>query len=235
MWRAIVCVVAIPIATSAGPTNYGWLPATELAPAGKVELDGWIYERDDRGDTHERATVLGGAAVFATEHLELRLPFELTARSAVDTQTGFFLSRFGAEGRYRITARDAALAPMVRLAAMRDVTIRTMFRGELEAAVAYEHNIVHVEASGALIAELNLGGKHFELHPGVGASVRVYEKLRIGAELYAEVSLDSIATTWVALGPNVAWRLGDSWLSATFGIGIADINFAPRLNWGLTW
>jgi hypothetical protein len=232
----LVVVVLASSTAHAGPTNYGWLPATELVPASKVELGGWIYERDDRGDVHERATVLGAAPTFGiSDRFELRLPFELVQRSAIDAAPSFAFSRFGGEGRYRFTPRTAELAPVLRFALARDVGIRSLVRSELGVALGFERGSVHLEAAADWIAEVNRSSTHFELHPGVGASIRVLDALRLGGELYGEVSFDSAASTWLAIGPNLATRLGPSWLSASFGVGLRGIAFAPRLDWGLAW
>jgi hypothetical protein len=232
----VVIAVALPSAALAGPTSYGWLPATDVVNADHVELGGWIYERDDRGHLHERATVLGGAPTFGlTDSLELRFPFELVARSAVEEPPSFKLARFGGEARYRFTRRGAALAPLGRVALARDVEIRSLIRTELGLAIGFEQGIVHVEAATDLVAEINRSSMHYELHPGVGASVRVHGTWRAGAELYAEASLDSFVDSWLALGPNVSVRLGRSWFSAAFGIGLSGITFAPRINWALAW
>ena len=236
MRALVVMVVAMPSAALAGPTSYGWLPATDVVEAEHVELGGWLYERDDRGHLHERATVLGGAPTFGlTDSLELRLPFELVARSAVEEPPSFGLARFGGEARYRFTRRDSHFAPVARIALARDVEIRSLIRTELGVAVGFEQGIVHVEAATDLVAEINRSSMHYELHPGVGASVRVRGTFRAGAELYGEASLDSFADSWLALGPNVSARFGRSWFSAALGIGLSGITFAPRINWGLAW
>jgi hypothetical protein len=232
----VIAVLAASSNALAGPSNYGWLPATDVVPAHEVELGGWIYERDDRGDVHERATVLGAAPTFGvTDRFELRIPLEVMQRSAVDAAPSFSFARFAGEGRYRFTSRDADLGPVARFALVRDVGIRSVVRSELGLAVSFEQGRVHVEAAADLIAEVNRSSTHFELHPAAGASVRVLDALRLGGELYAEVSLDSVASTWLAIGPNLATRFGSSWLSATLGIGIRGIELAPRINWGLAW
>jgi len=233
---AVACALAVPSAAVAGPTPYGWLPATELTGADRVEGAGWIYERDDRGDLHERATVLGGAPTFGlTDRLELRVPFELVARSAVEELPHFGLARFGGDLRYRFTRPTAGLAPVVRIALIRDVEIRSLIRSELGVALGFSQGIVDVEAAGDFVVEVNRSSVHEELHPGLGASVRATRALRVGGELYGEVSLDELASTWLAIGPNLSARLGRSWFSSTFGIGLRGITFAPRINWGLSW
>jgi hypothetical protein len=236
MRAAVIVMIALPSAADAGPSPYGWLPATDVVEADRVEAGGWIYERDDRGDLHERATVLGGAPTFGvTDALELRIPFELVSRTAVEASPSFGLARFGGEARYRFLARNSVLAPVARVALMRDVQIRSLIRAELGAAIAYEQGIVHVEGAADVIAEINRSALHYELHPGLGASVRLSDTWRAGGELYGEVSLDSFADTWLAIGPNVSARVGRSWLAAAFGFGIRGITFAPRINWGLAW
>jgi hypothetical protein len=180
--------------------------------------------------------VLGGVPTFGlTDRLELRVPFELIARTAVDDLPITGLARFGGEARYRFTRRQASLAPVARVALVRDVTIRSLIRAELGAALSFEQGAVHVAAAMDLVAEVNRSSLHRELHPGVGASVRVRDTLRLGGELYAGASLDEMADSWVAIGPNLAARFGASWLSATFGIGVHGITFAPRINWAFGW
>ncbi|HEY5951385.1 MAG TPA: hypothetical protein VIV40_38090 [Kofleriaceae bacterium] len=236
MRALVVIALALPSAAHAGPSSYGWLPATEVVEADHVEAGGWIYERDDRGHLHERATVLGGAPTFGlTDSLELRLPFELIARSAVEDPPSFGLARFGGEARYRFTRRGAALAPLARVALARDVEIRSLIRTELGVALGFEQGIVHVEGTIDLVAEINRSSMHYELHPGIGASVRLRGPWRAGGELYSEVSLDSFVDNWLALGPNLSARFGRSWFSAALGIGLSGITFAPRINWGFGW
>ena len=38
-----------------------------------------------------------------------------------------------------------------------------------------------------------------------------------------------------AVGPNLAWSHGRTWLSAAYGIGIYHIRDAPKLNWGIAF
>jgi len=235
MKRALLFLL-LPGTALAGPMRYGWLPATEVVEEGRVEAGGWIYERDDRGDLHERATALGVAPTFGlTDAFELRIPFELVARTAVEETPSFGLARFGGELRYRVTPRTRSLAAIGRVALMRDVEIRSLIRPELGAAVGFEQGIAQVEGAIDLVLEINRSSIHKELHPGLGASVRVSDAWRLCAELYGEVSLDELADTWLALGPSASARFGRSWLSASFGFGLRGITFAPRINWGLAW
>ena len=61
------------------------------------------------------------------------------------------------------------------------------------------------------------------------------EQLRLGAEVYAELSRDSTVASWAAIGPNVAWQRGRFWLAGAFGIGVENITAAPRLDVGMVW
>jgi hypothetical protein len=131
--------------------------------------------------------------------------------------------------------RTSAFAPIARAALMRDVAIRSLIRTELGGAIGFEQGIIHAEAALDLVVEINRSSIHKEIHPGLGASVRLSDTWRAGAELYSEASLDSLAESWLALGPNVSARFGRSWLSASFCIGLHGITFAPRINWGLAW
>ena len=234
--RVVLGLLAAPALALAGPTSYGWLPSTETTEAHHAEMGAWLYERDDRGDFSERATVLGGAPAFGvTDRLELRVPFELETRTAVDDPPTTGLARFGGEARYRFTPRHARWAPVARFALVRNVTVRSLVRAELGGAVSFEQEPVHIEAALDYIIEVNRSHIHRELHPGLGASVRVRGSWRLGGELYSEVSRDESADSWIAIGPNLAARFGGSWLSATFGFGVRGITFAPRINWGFAW
>ena len=232
----VVTVLALPSMAVAGPSAMDGFRRQRWSRRITSELGSWIYERDDRGDLHERATVLGGAPTFGlTDSLELRIPFELVARSAVESPPSFGLARFGGDLRYRFTPRTSQLAPLVRAALLRDVEIRSLIRAELGIAVGFEQGTVRVEAATDFIAEVNRSSTHFELHSGIGASLLVRGAWRAGAELYAETSFDSFVDSWLALGPNVSARFGRSWFSAAFGVGLRGISLAPRINWGLSW
>ena len=232
----VVGVLATAHTAVAGPNAYAWLPSAEVLEAEHSEANLWIYERDDRGGLHERASVLGSAPAFgATDALELRFPFELVARSAVEEPPQFGFARFGGEACYRFTRRGSPITPVGRIALLRDVEIRSLIRVELGGAIAFEQGVVHVEAAADVVAEVNRSSVHSELHPGLGASVRVSDAWRFGGELYAEVSLDDFAETWIAIAPNAAARFGRSWLSAALGLGLHGIALAPRIQWGLAW
>lgn len=62
-------------------------------------------------------------------------------------------------------------------------------------------------------------------------SGRLHALIEIGG--IAELSLDDKRESWAVVGPNLAWTHGRIWLSAAFGIGIYQIDTAPRFTWGI--
>jgi hypothetical protein len=58
---------------------------------------------------------------------------------------------------------------------------------------------------------------------------------RIGAEVFAQISLDDKGASWAVAGPNMSWTHGRFWVSATYGIGVYQIKDAPRMQWGIAF
>jgi len=237
MRAVIVCAV---LAATVGPAHagrsfYAWLPATEIVPERGTEIETWIAEENDEGDTHLRETLVGAAPVFAaTEQLEVAVPFEVVRATEDGLDPLFTLRAFGVEGRYRFASAAAAIVPFLKFGLERDVTIRNLGRLKLDPALAFQRGSLHVVADAGVIFEANPGGVHLEVRPGAGASYLVSPQVRLGAELHAELSLDSAGRSWAAAGPNVAWLRGRSWLVATLGVGVYNVGMAPRIMWGLT-
>src|SRR5258705_1619211 len=160
MRAALVIVCALAAPAQAGRTLYGWLPSTDTVPSSGLELETSIYEHDDLGRYHERSTaLLWTPAMGVTDSLELALPFELAYRTADDVAPGVAFTRFGAELRYRFVPRGSSISPLLRVGLSRDVTVRTQVRSEIEAAVAFERDRIHVEADAGLVIDFNIG--HF--------------------------------------------------------------------------
>jgi len=237
MRAAIVCAVLAAGAhpAAAGRSFYAWLPATDIVPDRGTEVETWIAEQNDEGDTHLRETLVGAAPVFAaTERLEIAVPLEVVRATEDGFDPVFTLRAFGVEGRYRFATASTALAPLLRFGLERDVTIRNLGRLKLDPVLAFERGALHVAADAGLVFEANPGGVHAEVRPGAGASYLVSPQVRIGAELHAELSLDSAGRSWAAVGPNLAWLRGRSWLVAMVGFGVYNVGMAPRIMWGLT-
>lgn len=236
----------------AGRTFYGWLYGTEVMPERGVELQTWIFEENDKygSDTRE-SSIWWGPQVGITDQLELSLPIEMEWTSVEDpmtmaTRTSFTFRRFGIEARYRLAPQDPVeappLVPLVRVAVKRDVSVRDAVRLEGDVVASYESGAVHALVDVGFITDIQPNTHHSELRPGGGVSIRATGDLRIGAETYAEISLDSNMTgkppttkTWVVVGPNVAWTHGRFWLSGAFGIGLYHVKVAPRVMWGIAF
>ena len=237
MRLAVVCAVlaASSHPVAAGRSFYAWLPATEIVPERGTEVETWIAEENDEGDTHLRETFVGAAPVFAaTEQLEIAVPLEVVRATEDGFDPVFTLRAFGVEGRYRIaTAPGSAFSPLLRFGLERDVIIRNLGRLKLEPVLAFERGKLHLAGDAGIIFEANPGGVHFEVRPGAGASYLVSPQVRVGAELHAELSLDSAGRSWAAVGPNLAWLRGRSWLVAMLGFGVYNVGMAPRIMWGL--
>ncbi len=60
-------------------------------------------------------------------------------------------------------------------------------------------------------------------------------ELRLGGEIYSELSLDTQSDSWAAIGPNLSWTHGRFWLSGAFGIGLYHVQTAPRVMWGIAF
>jgi hypothetical protein len=236
MRRATLALLLLASPAYAGRTLYGWLPETDTVRQGGLEVGTAIYEHDDLGPFHERsAALLWTPAIGLTECLELAIPVELESRTADDVAPGFAFTRYGAELRYRFLPRSSALRPLARFALSRDVTIKTQVRLESELAASYDDGPWQVELDAGLVVDVNIGRLHKELRPGAGANVRVTEELRLGAEIHAELALDSTTTSWAVVGPDVAWMRGRFWLSGVVGVGVRQITAAPRMNLGMVW
>lgn len=230
----VILLVAVP--ARAGRTSYGWLPETDTVAASAFELGTSIYERDDLGPSHERASaLLLTQAVGLTPNLELAIPVELVTRTADDAAPGSGIARYGAELRWRFLRRVPELRPLARFALYRDVAIQTQVRALVEPAVSYEWGRLQVEGAAGLVMDVNFAHAHTELRPGAGANLRVKGELRVGVEIYAQLSSDATATTWLVGGPGLAWARGTFWLSAVAGVGIVGLTAAPRLNLGYSW
>jgi len=231
---AIVCLVAAP--ASAGERLYGWLPATSNALTGDLVLEMSLYEHDDLGHLHERSTAFVLAPTIGlADHVELAIPIELAYRTADDIAPSTAFTHYGAELRYRVLERTSAIVPMFRFGLARDGIVRTQVRGDLGGAVGYTIDRVQLEAAVDVVLDFNIGHTHRELHPGLGASVRVGDALRLGGEFYAELSGDAVADSWAVIGPNLAWAHSRYWLAGALDFGIHAISAAPRLNLGMQW
>jgi hypothetical protein len=237
---ALLVACLWPRTADAGRTFYGWLYGTEVMPERGVELQTWISEQNDKYINHVKETsIWWGPLIGVTDQLELALPIELDWAVADMQAPSFTFKRFGIEARYRLVPQDPVdappLAPLVRVAVKRDVTVRDNVRVEADVVASYEVGAVHALVDVGFVADIQPGVRHTELRPSAGISVRVDGELRLGAEVYSELSLDNSRESWVVVGPNLAWTHGRFWLSGAFGIGVYHIGLAPRVMWGIAF
>jgi hypothetical protein len=236
----VVVACCLPPPAWAGRSFYGWLYGTEVLPERGVELQTWILEANDRYGGHTKDTGLWwGPLIGVTDQLELALPIELEWTATEDDKRSFTLRRYGIEARYRLVSADPAdapaLVPLVRIAVKRDVVVRDDLRLEGDLVSSYDVGPVQALVDLGFISDITPRDHHSELRPGAGISVRVADGLRLGAETYSEISLDSRSDSWAMAGPDIAWTRGRFWLSGAFGIGLYHVRVAPRVMWGIAF
>jgi hypothetical protein len=240
----VLFACVLPRTAHAGRTFYGWLYGTEVVPERGVELQTWIQDENDKYSSRNKETWLAwGPLVGITDELELGLPVELEWSDVPVTgdmagrRTSFTFKRFGVEVRYRLAPPDPveapALVPLVRLAVKRDVTARSNVRLEGDAVLSYQVGGLQVVADIGFTGDLASSASHLELHPGVGVSALATGGLRVGAEIYSELSLDTRSESWAMVGPDLSWTHGRFWVSGAFGIGLYRVQVAPRVIWGI--
>lgn len=231
---------ALTGSAQAGRSQYAWLYGAEVLPEKSVEVQQWVYERNGLvdGTTHDTA-LWWGVLVGITDQLELVIPVELLYRKLDGMAGDFTVEKYGAELRYRFTKLDSekpdGIAPLFRIAAKRDVNARNTTIAEADLVVAYQAGRFHGQVDLGAIARINAEQAEVEFHPGAGISIEVKKDLRFGLEGIAIMNLDRDLNKrdWAAVGPNMSWTAGRFWLSASFLIGVHQINTAPRFIWGV--
>jgi hypothetical protein len=236
--------VCIPRIAEAGRSQYGWLYGSEVMPERGAEVQTWVAEENGRADGALKETSMWwGALVGVTDQLELAFPVEFLWARVNSNPATFTVERFGIEARYRLVSQDPEeapdFAPLVRLAVKRDVGIRDTIRAEADVVASYQSGPFHALVDLGAVGDISTGDNtnHFEFRPGAGVSIKVTNELRLGAEVYSELSLDTAnkARSWAATGPNIAWTHGRFWLSAAYLIGVYQIDNAPRVVWGIAF
>jgi len=236
----LVVACLLPRTAHAGRSFYGWLYGTEVLPERGVELQTWIIEQNEKyGAQDKESSLWWGPLIGVTDQLELALPIEMEWAITDDNATSFTFRRFGIEARYRLVSVDPAdappLVPLIRVAAKRDVSARDAVRAEADAVLSFEAGRLHALVDVGFVSDIRPHSRHSELRPGGGLSLRVAGELRLGAEVYSEISFDSLGESWAAAGPNLAWTHGRFWLSGAFGIGVYHVKVSPRVMWGIAF
>ena len=242
----LLATCALPRTAHAGRSFFGWLYGTEVLPERGVELQTWIWDENDKyGRRNRESWLLWGVAVGVTDQLEISLPIELawiaTASNtdpSVDMVSSTF-KRFGIEARYRLASPDPveapALVPLVRIAVKRDVTNREDVRLEGDLVASYTAGRVQASVDVGVVGDVTSTTQHFEARPGGGLSIAATSELRVGAEIYSELSLDQGSESWASVGPDLSWSHGRFWLSGAFGIGVYHVSVASRVMWGIAF
>ncbi|HEY3804106.1 MAG TPA: hypothetical protein VGL61_15930 [Kofleriaceae bacterium] len=240
----VAAVIAAPGTASAGRTFYGWLYGTEVMPERGAEIQTIVAEQNGQltPASQDETDWWLEPAIGINDQLELLLPFEISWTAAYDESPRTSLNNFGAELRYRLVTSDLenkpAFVPLVRVAVKRIVVdVHGQYQPEVDLVSSYDVGRVQMLVDLGGVADVG-GGQpfHAEFHPGAGVSVLSVGDVRFGAEAFAEISLDNNGDgSWAAVGPNIAWSHGRSWLSAAYGIGIYHIRDAPKLNWGIAF
>ncbi|MGE0398171.1 MAG: hypothetical protein AB7T06_15825 [Kofleriaceae bacterium] len=242
---AISGVVALglfaPGTAEAGRTFYGWLYGTEVMPERGVEITNIIDEENGRGGAADiHWTTWGFAAeVGVTDQLTLAFPMDFVWGDSAMTEPTFSFSQFGIEGRYRLVSSDPVeappFAPLIRVGVMRSVLARDVLIAEadLVASTTTESGSVHALVDVGYVGTFLGDTTRHEIRPGAGVSFKVAGDFRLGAEVFASIDPDVSENRWVVVGPNAAWTQGRMWVSASFGIGVYQIDTAPRAVWGI--
>jgi hypothetical protein len=228
-----LAVVGVPTSANAGRTFYGWLYGHEVLPEKGVELQQWVYERNAITNAagvelHDTA-MWWGVLVGITDKLELVLPIEMLHREVAMAGSTFNVDKFGAELRYRLTKMDLehpdGIAPVFRIAAKKDVLDRGTTIAEADVILAYQSGRFHGQVDVGAVARINKDEAKFELRPGLGISIETKKGLRFGAEGFLQYFVDSDLkkSNWAGVGPNMIWTTGRFWVTASFLIGVYQI------------
>ncbi|HEU0033462.1 MAG TPA: hypothetical protein VFQ53_22680 [Kofleriaceae bacterium] len=237
-----MAIVGTSTTADAGRSQYGWLYGTEVIPERGAEIQTWVAEKNGRTDDDLKETSLWwGALVGVTDQLELAFPVEFVwlRPDGVSPRppATFSLEKFGVEARYRFVSQDPEdappFAPLLRVGVKRDISVRDAVRAEADLVMSYEAGRFHGLVDLGAIADIGKDETHVELRPGAGVSIKVTDELRVGGEVYSEISMDDEYESWAAVGPNLAWTHGRFWLSASYLVGVYQIDNAPRIVWGV--
>lgn len=234
--------MAAPATAHAGRSFFGWLYPTEVMPERQVELQTWVSEENKTEEAGDRSRSIWGIGplIGITDQLELVLPLEVWwSRVPATGVERTSLNNYGVEARYRFVTQDPeeapAFAPLVRVAVRRNVLDRETVRPELNLVGSYESGAVFAAVDLGVAADISRDASHIELRPGAGVSINVAGDFRLGAEAFAQISVDDDGASWAVVGPNLAWTHGRFWVSATYGIGIYQVKNAPRMQWGIAF
>ena len=228
-----VVLAASATPAQAGRSHFGWMYGTDVIPERGVEIESWILEENQKGDSTSGETAFWwGPVVALTAHLELAISME-----AAEEEGSPHFTRWGADLRYRPQSPDAVdagpFATKFRIGAKRLILDRAGIRGEADAIASYTAGRVLASIDAGAVFQHTPAEDEVELRPAAGVSVRAVDDLRFGVELYSELIVKGEGTSWLVVGPTVSLTHGRFWGAATLGIGLLGIRDAPRLSFGV--
>jgi hypothetical protein len=241
----LLALLVAPTTAHAGRTFYGWLTDTDVMHERAVEVQNWVDEENHNETANNLSITTWGVSTFIgiTDQLELNLPLEVLWFGRPGGPAGTAFVNFGGELRYRIVTTDPeerpAFAPLVRVGARRLIINRDAVEMNAGFSGSFESGIVHVLGDVNFIGTVD-DDSAFAIRAGAGVSIEVYDEVRVGAEVFSNISLEEpqmpdAPKNWVVAGPNASWTHGRFWLSASYGVGIMNIGTAPRLVWGVAF
>src|SRR4051812_14227604 len=214
----VVAMVMIPPgAAHAGRSRFGWLYDTDTLAVREAETEMWVQEQDHRGGD-EQPLVWWGPIIGLPNRLEFVLPIELPSTQENGTSIPR-LERYGAEVRWRLNNPDPVEAGpfgfLLRFAVKRPVADRNHVRFEIDPVATLDLGSARLDLDPGVIIEASTT-EHTAVaaHPALGISVKTVVDLSLGAEFFSEVHFDkSEEVNWAAIGPNLAFVHGRSWIS----------------------
>lgn len=226
-------VLAYAAPAHAGRSHFAWMYGTDIVPERGVEIENWIGEENQKGDSHSGETFFWWGPVMAlTQHLEFAISAEANEEDGSPNFT-----RWGADVRYRLQSPDAVdagpFALKLRAGAKRLILDRAGVRGETDIIASYTAGRVFAQIDAGAIFERVPDANEAELRPAGGVSVRAAGDVRLGVETYSELLVKGEGTSWLVVGPTISITSGRFWGAATYGVGVFGIRDAPRLTFGV--
>lgn len=241
----LLAMVVAPGTASAGRTFYGWLQGSATMPERGAEIGTFISEENRLEDLHNNrdTTWWFAPSIGINDQLELTLPIEFAWDRADNTGPRSTMLHYAAELKYRFVTSDPvdkpAFAPAILVGVNRVVTgSRDVVEPHATLIGTYEAGAFHAAINLGIEALVSPDQQYYQAVPGVGVSIAATDDLRFGVEAFGEFALnltDDGNYSWFAVGPNLAWTHGRTWISAAYGIGVYKIRDAPKLNWGIAF
>lgn len=213
-------------------------------PERGAEISTFVSEQNylSEADNNRNTTWWVAPSIGINDQLELTLPVEFTWDRADHSGPRSTLSEYGVDVKYRFVTADPVdkpdFVPAIRARVERVVTgPRDVADARVDLIATYDAGSVQAAINVGVQGLISSSAQHFQGLPGLGVSIETVSDLRFGAEIFGEIALDDGTGnyTWLAVGPNMAWSHGRSWLSAAYGIGLLHIRDAPKLNWGIAF